>query len=63
MRHVNNLGSSKFRTGPEHDKEQIFYYNYNKNDRAFNRFLAVRKQTSTDAITFFIVNLIDKLNK
>ena len=37
--------------------------NYNKKDRAFNRVLAVRKQTSTDAIIFTIVSLIDKSNK
>ena len=63
MRHVNDLGPSKFRTGAENDKEQICYYNYNKKDRAFNLFLAVRKQTLTDAAFFFIVNLIDKSNK
>ena len=63
MRHLNNVGSSKFRTGAENDKEQICYYNYNKKDRAFNCFLAVRKQTSTDAITFAIVNSVDKSNK
>ena len=39
------------------------YYNYNKKDRAFNRFLVVRKQTSTGKIIFSIVNLIDKSNK
>ena len=63
MKHVNDLGSSKFRTGAENNKEQVCYYNYNKKEKAFNRFLAVRKQTSTDAIIFSIVNLIDKLNK
>ena len=63
MRHVNDLGPAKFRTGTENDKEQICYYNYNKKDRAFNHFVAVRKQTSADAIIFFIVNLIDKSNR
>ena len=43
MRHVNNLGPSKFRTGAENKKKQICYFNYNKKDRTFNRFLAVRK--------------------
>ena len=56
MKHVNDLGSSKFRTGAENNKEQVCYYNYNKKEKAFN-------QTSTDAIIFSIVNLIDKLNK
>ena len=64
MRHVNDLGPSKFRTGASNNKEQICYYNYNKKDRAFNFFfLAVRKQTLTDVIIFTIVNLIDKSNK
>ena len=63
MRHVNSLGLSKFRTGAENDKEQICYYNYKKKDRMFNRFLAIRKQTSTSEIIFSIVNLTDKSNK
>ena len=63
MRHVNNLGPSKFRTGTENDKEHICYSNCNKKDRTFNRFLAVRKQTSAGEIIFSIVNLIDKSNK
>ena len=63
IKHVNNLGPSKCRTGAENDKEQICYSNYNKEDRAFNRFLAVRKQTSTGKIIFSVVNLIDKSNK
>ena len=46
MRLVNNLGPSKFRTGVENDKEQICCFDYDKRDRTFNRFLAVRKQTS-----------------
>ena len=50
-RHVNHLRPAKFRTGAENDKQ---------NDRAFNGFLAVRKQTSTDAIVFSIVSLINK---
>ena len=52
MRHVNGLWPAKFRTGAKNEKEQVCYYNYNKKDRAFNHFLAVSKQTSTDAITF-----------
>ena len=62
-RHVNNLGPSKFGTGAENDKEQVCYFNYKKKDRTFNRFLAVRKQTSAGEIIFSIVNLIDKSNK
>ena len=62
MRHVNDLGPTQFRTGAENDKEQVCYYNCNKKDRAFDRFLSVRIQTSTDAIIFSIVNLIDKSN-
>lgn len=56
-RHVNNLGPRKFRTGEKNDKKQVCHYNDNKKDRAFNRVLAVRKQTSTDAIIFSITNL------
>ena len=62
MRHVNDIGPAKFRTGAENDKEQICCYNYNKKDRTFNPFLVVGKQTSTDAIIFSIVNL-DRLIK
>ena len=62
MRNENDLEPEKFRTEAEIDKEQVCYYNYNKKDRAFNRFLAVRKQTSTDAIMFSIVNVIVKSN-
>ena len=53
----------KFRTGSENDKEHICYFNYNKKDRTFNRFLAVRKWISADEIIFSIVNLIDQSNK
>ena len=63
MRHVNSLGPLKFRAGAKNDKEQICYYKYNEKDRMFNRFLTIRKQTSTGEIIFSIVNLIDKSNK
>ena len=53
IRHVNNLEPSKFRTGAENDREQTCYFNYNKNGRAFNRFLAVRKETPANEIVFF----------
>lgn len=41
MRHINDLGPAKFRTGPENDKEQeqVCYYNHNKKDRAFNHLI------------------------
>ena len=63
IRHVNNLGPSKFRTGVKNDKEQTCYFNYNKKDRAFNRLLAVRKETSANEIVFSIVSLMDKSNR
>ena len=60
MRHVNDLAPAKFRTGTENEKEQVCYHNYNKKDRAFNHFLALRKQTLADAIIFSTENLIAK---
>ena len=63
IRQVNNLGSSKCRTGAQNDKEQTCYFNYNKKDRAFSRFLAVRKETSANKMIFSIVSLIDKSNR
>ena len=63
IRYVNNLGPSKFKTGAKNDEEQVCYFNYKKKDRAFNRFLAVRKETFADEIVFSIVSLIDKSNK
>ena len=61
-RDVNKLGQSKFRTGAKNGHERICYFNHNKKDRIFNRFLVVRKETSVDEIIFSIVNLIDKSN-
>ena len=61
-RDVNKLGPSKFRTGAENDKEQVSYFNYNKKDRVFNRFLAVRKRTPDGEIAFSIVSLINGSN-
>ena len=63
IRHVNNLGLIKLRTGAKNHKEQTCYFNYNKKDRAFNRFLAVRKETSANKIIFSIFSLIDKSNR
>ena len=63
-RDINDLGPAKFRTQAYNNREQICYYNRNKEDKSFNSFLAVRKQTSTTIkIIFSIVNLIDKTNK
>ena len=62
-RDVNNLGLTKFRTGAENGKEQICYNNRSRKDKLFNRFLAVRKETSADEIIFSIVNSIDKTNE
>ena len=61
-RDVNKLGPSKFRTGAENDKEQVCYFNYNKKDRIFNRFLAVRKRTPDREIACSIVSLINRSN-
>ena len=61
-RDVNNLGPSKFRTGAENGHQQICYFNRNKKDEIFNRFVAVRKEKSVNEIIFSIVNLIDKWN-
>ena len=59
-RDVNKLGPSKFRTGAENDKEQVCYFDYNKKDRVFNRFLAVRKRIPDREIAFSIVSLINR---
>ena len=59
IKHINNLGLSKFRTGVENDKEQVSNFNSNKKVR----FLAVRKETSTGEVIFSIVSLIDESNK
>ena len=44
VRDVNILGLSKFRNDAENDNEQTCYFNYNKKDKVFNRFLAIRKK-------------------
>ena len=61
-RDVNNLGPSKFRAGAKNDHRRICYFNHNKKDNFFNRFLAIRKQISAKEIIFCILNLIDKSN-
>ena len=63
-RNVKDLGPARFRTGADNNNEQACYYNQDKKDKAFNCFLALRKQTSTtNKIAFSIVNLIDRSNK
>ena len=63
IRDVNNLGASEFRIGVENYKEKTCYFNYNKKDRVFNRFLAVRKKTPDREIVFSTVKLKNKSNK
>ena len=63
IRDVNKLGLSKFRTGAENDREQTCYFNHNKKDRVFNRFLAIRKKAPDSEIVLSIVNLTNKSNK
>ena len=63
IRDVNNLGASEFRIGVENYKEKTCYFNYNKKDRVFNRFLAVRKKTPDREIVFSTIKLKNKSNK
>ena len=63
IRYINNLGRAKFRTGAKNEKERVCYYNCNKKNRVFNRFLVAKKQTSLDGIIFHAVDLINKSNK
>lgn len=58
---VSYLGLSKFRTGAN-GKEQICYFNRNKKDKVYIKFLAVRKETFANEIIFSIEKLIDNLN-
>ena len=61
---MNDLGPAKFRNQAENNSEKICYYNWNKKDKTFNSFLAVRKQTLTgDKIIFSIVKITYKTNK
>ena len=63
-RDTNDLGPRKFRTQADNRTEQIYYYNGNKKDTTFNYFLAKRKETSSPSeIIFFIVKVIDNVNK
>ena len=57
-RNFNSLGPSKFRTKAESGTEQICYYNGNRRDKSFNRFLALKKVTEEGSIIFEIKNLV-----
>ena len=59
-RNFNSLGPSKFRTNAESATEHICYYNRNKKDKSFNRFLARRKQSTGESIIFEIKNIIEQ---
>ena len=61
-RDVNYLGPSKFRTGAKNGKEQIYYYNRNKKNKVYNKFLAIRKETSASDIIFSVEKLIHNSN-
>ena len=41
---MKQIRPSKFRTAAKNYKEQIYYFNYNKKDRTFHWFLAVRNK-------------------
>ena len=63
-RDVNDGGLAKFRTQADNSKEQICNYNWNKRDKSFNFFSAVRKQTSsTFEIIFSIATFFNETNK
>ena len=55
----NSLGPSKFRTNAESGTEQICYYNRNRKDKLFNRFLALRKETANESIMFEVKNIVE----
>ena len=60
FRNFNSLGPPKFRTNAESGTEQICYYNRNRKDKSFNQFLALRKKTANDSITFEIKNVVEE---
>ena len=61
-RNINYLGPPKLRTDAKNGKEQVCYFNLNKKDKIYEKFLAVRKETSAIDIIFFIEMLIDSSN-
>ena len=63
VRDVNSLRPSKLRTGAKNDKEQTYYFNYNKKGRVFSKFLAIRIRRLDSEIVFSTVNLINKSNE
>ena len=58
----NSIGPSKYRTSDESDTRQICYYNRNKKDKLFNRFLSERKQCADEDITFEIKTITEETN-
>ena len=56
----NSIWSSKFRTNAEDGQRQICYYNRNKKDKLFNRFLVLRKQGTRENMIFEIKNIIEE---
>ena len=58
----NSIGPSKYRTSAESNTRQICYYNRNKKDKLFNRFLSERKQQASENITFEIKSIIEETN-
>ena len=60
FRDFNSLGLSKFKTDAESGTEQICYYNRNRKDKSFNRFLALRKETTKGSIIFEIKNIVEE---
>ena len=63
VRDVNSLRPSKLRTDAKNDKEQTYYFNYNKKGRVFSNFLAIRIRRLDSEIVFSTVNLINKSNE
>ena len=59
-RNFNSLGPSIFRTNAESGTRQICYYNRNKSDKSFNRFLVIRKQNAGKNIIFEIKKIIEE---
>ena len=57
-RNFNFLGPSKFKTSADSGTEQICYYN--RKDKSFIRFLAIRKETADDSVIFEIKNILEQ---
>ena len=61
-RKFSSIGPSKYRTRAESDTRQICYYNRNKKDKIFNKFLDIRKQGTGEDIIFEIKNIFEETN-